>query len=85
MCRAGGEKRGNNHDRFMRKLWMLRTFGNGVWCRCMYCRVILLYATVEADRIIPGGRYSHDNVQPACRNCNLARSNNESWSYGIAA
>lgn len=79
--RAGGEKRGNNKDRAARKRWMLRTWGNGKTCPCTHCRKRLCYATVEADRITPGGRYTHDNIQPACRECNLARSDNPEWHY----
>lgn len=79
--RAGGEKRGNSYDRKARKLWMLSTFGDGTKCPCTHCHAMLGYAEVEADRIIPGGRYSHDNVQPACRGCNLARSNDPTWVF----
>ena len=79
MARAGGEKRGNATDRRRRKLWMLAHFGNGEVCPCAHCGAELDYATVEADRIIPGGSYRRANVQPACRGCNLARSNNPEW------
>lgn len=77
--RHGGEKRGNSKDRAARKIWMLVTFGNGTTVLCKHCSDELTYATVEADRIIPGGSYRRDNVQPACRKCNLARSNNAEW------
>ena len=79
--RAGGEKRGNSYARRARKLWMLATWGDGVKCPCVHCDAVLDYDTVEADRIIPGGSYRRDNVQPACRSCNLSRSDNASWSY----
>jgi 5-methylcytosine-specific restriction endonuclease McrA len=73
--RAGGDKRGSNADRKRRKQWLLLTFGNGETCKCYYeCGTDLDYSTVEADRIIPGGSYRRDNVVPACRPCNLARS-----------
>jgi hypothetical protein len=78
--RAGGEKRGNCKDRAARKLWMLRTWGNGEKCPCVHCDAMLDYDTVEADRIVPGGSYRRDNVQPACRLCNLTRSNNAAWT-----
>ena len=81
--RAGGEKRGNCYDRAARKRWLLATFGDGTKAPCVHCAAMLTYETVEADRIIPGGRYSHDNVQPACRSCNLARSNDTSWTYAV--
>jgi hypothetical protein len=79
--RAGGQKRGNNKDRAARKRWMLRTWGDGAKCPCIHCGCIVDYDTVEADRVIPGGRYAHQNVQPSCRPCNLARSDNPEWKY----
>lgn len=79
--RAGGEKRGNSHDRRARKIWMLATWGDGTKCPCVHCAAILDYTTVEADRIVPGGSYRRDNVQPACRLCNLSRSDDATWSY----
>jgi hypothetical protein len=79
--RPGGEKRGSAAGRRARKAWMLRTWGNGITCLCVHgCRTVLDFATVEADRIIPGGPYRRDNVQPACRSCNLQRSDNAEWS-----
>lgn len=79
--RAGGEKRGNSTDRKRRKLWMLSHFGNGTSVECVHCSTELTYKTVEADRIVPGGSYRHENVQPACRRCNLSRSNRTSWQF----
>jgi len=83
--RAGGEKRGNAANRRARKNWLLgvikdRTLGwapfggNGETVPCVFCGELLTFATLEADRIIPGGSYRRENVQPACRPCNLARS-----------
>lgn len=83
--RAGGDKRGNAADRRARKLWLLGATcdrrlgwapfgGNGETVPCVFCRCELTYATVEADRIDCGGPYRRENVQPACRPCNLARS-----------
>lgn len=77
--RPGGEKRGNSADRRRRKVWMLSHFGNGVTCSCLHCERELTFETVEADRIVPGGSYRRDNVQPACRRCNAQRSNNIDW------
>lgn len=78
--RAGGEKRGNSTDRRARKYWMLGTFGDGKSAPCVWCAMALTYETIEADRIIPGGSYRRDNVQPACRTCNLSRSNKVDWT-----
>jgi hypothetical protein len=92
--RPGGEKRGNSKDRRARKLWMLSpeagTLRSGVWVLfggdgekvpCTHCGCMLDYAAVEADRIVPGGSYRRDNVQPGCRSCNASRSNNTEWTY----
>lgn len=84
MIRPGGEKRGNSKDRRARKLWMLATFGNGQSCPCVHCGEALTYETVEADRIIPGGSYRRENIQPADRHCNASRSNNLSWVAPLA-
>lgn len=85
--RAGGEKRGNSKDRAARKLWMLSPgagfSGNGTSVPCTWCQTVLTYATVEADRIIPGGSYRRDNVQPACRRCNADRSNDTTWAFKV--
>lgn len=78
--RAGGDRRGSSADRKRRKIWMLATWGDGSTCPCVHCGDVLMYETVEADRIIPGGSYRRDNVQPACRTCNLDRSNKTEWT-----
>jgi hypothetical protein len=80
--RPGGDKRGSAASRRKRKAWLLATYGDGVTCTCTHCPTVLDFATIEADRIIPGGSYRRDNIQPACRACNLARSNNVNWSNG---
>jgi 5-methylcytosine-specific restriction endonuclease McrA len=80
--RAGGDKRGNAANRRARKLWMLSqpqwqgtgtVLGESALC-ALGCGVVVTFATVEADRVIPGGSYRRENVQPACRPCNLAKS-----------
>lgn len=56
--------------------WCYRTVpvGHGVpACRCYRCGVLLTVDTVTADRILPGmlgGRYTRDNIRPACATCN---------------
>lgn len=55
---------------------MLARFGDGVQCACVHCGTVLVLATLEADRIIPGGPYRDDNVQPSCSPCNKLRGNN---------
>ena len=77
--RSGGEKRGNSTDRKRRKIWMIATFGFGNFVLCVHCAITLDYDHVEADRIVPGGSYRHENVQPSCSPCNKSRSNNTAW------
>jgi hypothetical protein len=59
-------------------MWMLSAAsgfgGNGTEVPCVFCQESLTYETVEADRKDCGGSYRRENVQPACRPCNLARS-----------
>lgn len=76
---SGEDKRGNNRDRAARKVWMLKTFGNGETAPCVHCGCELNYETVQADRILPGGTYRRDNVQPSCAADNRARSNKTDW------
>jgi 5-methylcytosine-specific restriction endonuclease McrA len=78
MARHGGDKRGSAASRRSRKNWLLSAAsgfgGNGASVPCVFCAESLTFATVEADRKVPGGTYRRENVQPACRPCNLARS-----------
>lgn len=76
MARAGGEKRGNSYARAARKLWMLEEHDHDLEfdeCRCVHCKMILYYETVTADRIIAGGSYRRENIQPSCQPCNIGR------------
>lgn len=77
--RNGGDKRGSSHQRRLRKLWLLKEYGDGQVVDCIHCGKELIFGTLEADRILPGGSYSRENVQPSCRNCNVRRSNN--WIF----
>jgi hypothetical protein len=86
--RHGGDKRGSAASRRARKLWMLSEAagfgGDGTKVPCVHCDATLDFDAVEADRIVPGGSYRRDNVQPACRVCNLDRSNDATWSYATS-
>jgi hypothetical protein len=83
-ARHGGDHRGSAASRRARKNWMLATWGDGVTCLCVHgCGTVLTFATVEADRRDPGGSYARHNVQPACRSCNLARSDDASWALAV--
>jgi hypothetical protein len=79
MARAGGDKRGSSADRRRRRAWLISPAsgfgGDGVKAPCYWgCGREVDDSTVEADRIIPGGSYRRGNIVPACRPCNLARS-----------
>jgi 5-methylcytosine-specific restriction endonuclease McrA len=71
--RNGGDRRGKAADRRRRKTWMLWKFGDGKTAPCTHCQKGLDFTTIEADRIIPGGPYNRQNVQPSCRPCNIRR------------
>lgn len=48
------------------------------WARCAYCGAD--GAALQKDCVLPisrGGRYTLDNVVPACRSCNASKSNEE--------
>lgn len=84
--RPGGEKRGNSYARRARKNRLLSDpqfqhteSHSEPNVHCEHCGTMLTYATVESDRKDPKQGYAYHNIQPACRSCNLARSNNTSW------
>lgn len=83
MQRNGGDKRGRAADRRRRKHWMLAMFGDRTTCPCTHCGRALTFATVEQDRIIPGGSYNRANVQPSCRPCNIRRGDSPITPYTV--
>jgi len=93
--RAGGDKRGSAASRRARKTWLLsqpqwqdasKGTVPGESCMCVFeCGTVLTFATVEADRIIAGGSYRRGNVQPACRPCNLAKSDDDTLTIAEIA
>lgn len=57
---------------------MLGWFGDGISCLCFSCGTVLLYSTIQADRIIPGvlgGGYARGNCRPCCGPCNIRGGN----------
>lgn len=71
--------RGNSADRKARRAFLLEKFGIYKWlfktpiCRCYRCKILLTEAQLTIDRIVPGargGRYTRDNIRPACGTCN---------------
>ncbi|GAA3643598.1 hypothetical protein GCM10022200_29410 [Microbacterium awajiense] len=52
------------------------------WARCAYCGAE--GAALQKDCVLPisrGGRYTLDNVVPACRSCNASKCNDEVTSW----
>lgn len=51
------------------------------WGGCAYCRALASAgSTLQRDCVLPisrGGRYTLDNVVPACRSCNASKCNEE--------
>ena len=48
------------------------------WGGCAYCGTDAL--TLQRDCVLPlsrGGRYTIENIVPACRSCNASKSNDE--------
>lgn len=82
MKRVGGDRRGSAADRRARKKWLLWRFGDGEIAPCAHCERPLTMATMEQDRIVPGGSYARSNIQPSCAPCNRARGNDPTtpWS-----
>lgn len=76
---SGEDRRGNAKDRKARKLYLLNRYGNGVTAPCVHCGEQLTFETMQADRIIPGGSYRRENVQPSCARDNRDRGNKIDW------
>lgn len=79
---------GSSRDRRRRRQWLLDTFGDGVHAACYLqvsprCLWVVDIETLSVDRIIPrdqGGRYTRDNIQPACPSCNSVHGNQLRWA-----
>lgn len=73
---SNSNARGSVADRRRRKRWLLDAWGDGTTAPCAFCREPLTFETVTVDRFpIPGrlgGRYTRDNIRPACGRCNSA-------------
>ncbi|MBB4689798.1 HNH endonuclease [Amycolatopsis jiangsuensis] len=67
------DARGGTRDRAARRAFLLAAFGNGETAPCYRCGAELTNETITVDRIVPGrdgGRYTRDNIRPACGMCN---------------
>jgi hypothetical protein len=88
MCkRNGGDSRGSAAARRIRKSLLLsdpRYGGDGITVNCVHCATILTYATLQQDRIIPGGSYVMANLLPSCGPCNKLRSDKKLSTFNPA-
>lgn len=84
-----GDKRGNAQQRRARKLWLLSPAagfgGTGEKVPCVHCSAMLSFEEIDVDRIVPGGSYRRDNVQPSCAFDNRSRGNRTEWSSPLVA
>lgn len=65
--------RGSTYDRAARRAFLVAHYGDGTVVACYRCPELLTITTVTIDRIVPGchgGRYTRDNIRPACGPCN---------------
>lgn len=60
-ARAGGERRGNTRDRAARRANLLRHWGDGETCVCVYCGRTL--RNHSADMLRDGGAMPTDHVE----------------------
>ena len=87
MHRMGGDLRGSNVSRKIRKRWLLREFGNGETTQCFWqCGKELDFNALTVDRFPicghEGGRYVRGNIVPACFQCNRYRCD-ATWAGGM--
>jgi hypothetical protein len=67
---------GNSNDRRSRKNKLMKEFGDGTSCPCVYCGIIVGEGSLEQDKILTtaeGGRYRMNNLVPSCTGCNKRR------------
>jgi hypothetical protein len=67
---------GNTNDRRKRREALLKEFGNGQVCPCIYCGIKIGEGSLEQDKVITtvhGGRYRTPNLVPSCSDCNKRR------------
>lgn len=83
------DARGNSRDRAARRAWILSPAagfgGNGATVPCVHCHKIVTADLMHVDRIVPGGTYRRNNIQPSCAKCNHDRCNNPNWTPKVTA
>lgn len=90
--------KGNTSDRAARRANLLRHWGNGTSCACVWCGLTLVDRGAAAsgagladhltvDHIVThndGGRYVVKNLVPACTRCNKSRGATPFEDYAAA-
>lgn len=69
---------GSSYDRRRRRQWLLDQFGDGTVAACKLrcskqCERTVDIHTLSVNRVVPGcegGKYTRDNIEPACAACN---------------
>lgn len=73
------DSRGSSYDRRARRAYLIAQYGSrsGKTVRCFHCHHRVHAETFEVDRFPRcghlGGRYTRDNIVPACTRCNGTR------------
>lgn len=85
--------RGSSYARRARKIWLLLTFNPELGpdkAMCAYeCGTIVTFETITVDRFpirgADGGRYTRDNIRPACGDCNTGDGSRDGSARAHAA
>lgn len=82
---SNSDSRGSSYDRKIRKIWVLKTFGDGETADCSFgCGTRVNYDTITIDRYplagMDGGRYVRGNIRPSCAPCNSSEGSLLMWS-----
>jgi hypothetical protein len=82
-----GDKRGSSRERRARREWLVKPEagfgGNGEKVPCVHCGAMVTACDMDVDRIVPGGSYRRDNIQPSCAFDNRSRGNKPNWTSPI--
>lgn len=82
---SNSNSRGSSYDRKARKEYVLSAFGDGNTAKCSFdCGTTLDFSSVTIDRFpvagVDGGKYTRNNIRPACSECNSRHGSLLMWS-----
>lgn len=69
------------------EMWTVPLGHGEIATRCYRCGDLLVFCTLERDRIVPGkrgGTYVRANIRPCCGGCNTTTGNYERWGNAPA-